>query len=157
MKLSFDATRLLKITATGCAGLFAGAAFYINAADQPARMTLDVASCRRHWIEVYNRAKWFQGAMCMAGSLSGAAVYYLESEAENRALWLAGAGVFVLVFPFTIFVMGPDIKKNLKEDVLETAGETWVLNHIKRWNKQHMFRTAFGLLAFDLFLLALAN
>jgi len=54
--------------------------------------------------------------------VSGAAVFYLEPEAENRWLWLIGSGIFLLVFPWTAFVMKPDIKKNLQEDVIETAG-----------------------------------
>ncbi|XP_052790528.1 uncharacterized protein LOC128224645 [Mya arenaria] len=157
MKLSFDSTKLLKLTATSSAGLFSGAALYINAADHPSRMTLDVVSCRQHWMQAYLRAKTFQGAFCAVGSLSGAAVFFLEPEAENRILWLLGSGIFILVFPWTLLVMGSDIKKNLKEDVIETAGETWVISHINKWNKQHMARTFFGMAAFKLFLLALAN
>jgi len=37
-----DTVQGLKLGATGLAGLFAGCAFYVNAADHPARMTLDI-------------------------------------------------------------------------------------------------------------------
>ena len=50
----------LKFDATALAGMFAGAAMYINAADNPARMTLDTVNCRKHWMEAYNRARIFQ-------------------------------------------------------------------------------------------------
>ena len=50
----------LKFDATALAGMIAGAAMYINAADNPARMTLDTVNCRKHWMEAYNRARIFQ-------------------------------------------------------------------------------------------------
>lgn len=51
---------LFKIEATALAGLFAGNAMYVNAADHPARMTLDTVNCRKTWKEAFRRAKKFQ-------------------------------------------------------------------------------------------------
>jgi hypothetical protein len=35
---------------------------------------------------------------------------------------LVGSGVFLSVWPWTMAVMMSDIKKNLEEDVMQTAG-----------------------------------
>lgn len=152
-----DLKDVLKISTTGLAGLFSGAALYINLADTPARMTLDTKNCRKHWKEAFNRAKIFQGGMSILGSSLGATVYYLDKDSDSRKLWLIGSGIFIMVLPFTMFVMKPDIYKNLKDDAIETLGETWVRDHIQRWNKQHMVRTLLSMVAFDIFLYALTR
>ena len=64
----------------------------------------------------------FQAAMCVLGSGAGAAVYYLDTGSSSRDLWLMGSGLFFTVFPYTVAVMMPDIKQNLKDDVFETKG-----------------------------------
>jgi ornithine cyclodeaminase/alanine dehydrogenase-like protein (mu-crystallin family) len=43
-------------------------------------------------------------------SVSGAAVYLLD-ESDNRNLWIIGSGVMASIFPWTMIVMMPDIKK----------------------------------------------
>lgn len=60
--------------------------------------------------------------MVTLGSTAGVAVYYMESENQHRALWLIGAGVLFSIWPWTLLVMVPDIKENLKDDVFETKG-----------------------------------
>lgn len=145
----------LKLSATGLSGLFAGCALYINAAGHPATLKVDVINRRKVWMDGFHRAKKFQGIMAGLGALAGATVYYLDEESDNRLLWLVGAGVFISVWPWTLIVMIPDINKNLQDDVLETAGETWVKNHMDRWNKQHAVRTVMSSVAFGIFMYAL--
>jgi len=41
--------------------------------------------------------------------------------------------------------------------VISITGETWVKNHIVRWNTQHSVRTVIGLTAFGIFLYALSK
>jgi len=60
LPVTLDPVYLLKGYATGCAAMFAGAALYINVAEHPARMTLDVVSARKQWVESFNRAKYLQ-------------------------------------------------------------------------------------------------
>ena len=64
LPVTLDPVYLLKGYATGCAAMFAGAALYINVAEHPARMTLDVVSARKQWVESFNRAKYLQ--VCIA-------------------------------------------------------------------------------------------
>lgn len=55
-----DTLQCLKLAATGMAGISSGCAFFINAADHPARMKLDLENNRTAWKEIFNRAKKFQ-------------------------------------------------------------------------------------------------
>ena len=55
-----DGKQVLKLFATGVAGMFTGGATFINVVESPARMALvDTASCRTQWAGSYNRAKWY--------------------------------------------------------------------------------------------------
>jgi len=58
--VAMDRKECLQIAATAMAGLFAGNAMYINAADHPARMQLDTQNLRLVWREGFHRAKKFQ-------------------------------------------------------------------------------------------------
>ncbi|XP_060578701.1 uncharacterized protein LOC132735729 [Ruditapes philippinarum] len=152
-----DLKDFLKIGTTGLTGLFAGCALYVNTVSSPAGETFDLQNCRKNWKENFLRAKNVQGALAFTGSLTGACVYYLDEDSDTRLLWLVGSGVFLSVWPWTMAVMMSDIKKNLEEDVMQTAGETWVKNHIRRWNKQHGVRTFLSCTAFGIFLYALSR
>lgn len=64
----------------------------------------------------------FKASMVVLGTAAGLGAYYMD-EGEKRMLWLIGSGIFGTVFPYTLLVMMPDIKKNLDDDVIETAGK----------------------------------
>lgn len=53
--------------------------------------------------------------------VAGSAAYYHDNTATKN-LWLAGVGSMVLIFPWTKFVMLPDIKRLLKDNVIEERG-----------------------------------
>lgn len=74
--------------------------------------------------------------MVALGSTAGVAVYYMDSENQHRVLWLIGAGVFFTIWPWTLLVMVPDIKENLKDDVFETKGK-FIPAPTKRRQKVH--------------------
>ncbi|KAL5006800.1 hypothetical protein ScPMuIL_015606 [Solemya velum] len=149
-----DRVEILKLTATGLAGLFAGGAIYINLCEAPARATLDVAPRNKQWGESFKRAKRWQGGLVFASSAPALAVYCLDGS-DNRKLWAVGAGVFLLAWPWTLIVMISDIKKGLEDDVIDKRGEEWVKNNIAVWNKRHMFRSIVSMTAIGIFLYAL--
>ena len=66
---------------------------------------------------------YLQAGMAGFAAVSGCAVYYLDKDSDNRMLWLIGSGTLMCAIPWTLLVMLPDIKKLLKEDVIEIAGK----------------------------------
>jgi hypothetical protein len=71
----------LKFLAIVSAALFAGAALYINVAEQPARMTLETRFAAAQWAPSYQRAAWLQAPLALLSLLCG----FLS--------WLLGGGL----------------------------------------------------------------
>jgi len=61
----------------------------------------------------------------MATVASGAAVYLLD-ESDNRNLWILGSGLMASIFPWTMIVMMPDIKRLLEDNVVRERGKTFL-------------------------------
>jgi hypothetical protein len=61
----------LQIVATLTAALFAGAAIYINVAEHPARMVIDMRSAALQWAPSYKRATWMQAPLAIVSFLTG--------------------------------------------------------------------------------------
>ena len=55
---------------------------------------------------------------------SGCVVCYLDEWSKSRMLWLGGCGVIICAKLWTIVAMDPDINRLLKDDVLDTEGES---------------------------------
>jgi len=71
----------LKFIATFSAALFAGAALYVNIAEHPARMTLDIRFAAGQWAPSYRRATWMQAPLALLSLVTGV------------ASWLFGGGL----------------------------------------------------------------
>lgn len=127
--------------------LFAGAAFYINFAEHPARMGLPVRAARDQWEPSYHRGFIMQAALAILGGLAGfAAYYYLGSP-----WWIAGAALMLANWPFTLAAIMP-INKRLES---KPDDDALVSDLLARWNKLHAGRTALGALAMLCFAIAL--
>src|SRR5438445_8779661 len=89
------------------ASLFAGAALYVNVAEQPARLKLDERSLLVEWKAAYARGFAMQAPLAIAGFLLGLLAWW---QTGNRS-WLIGAVVLVANWPYTLLVMMPTNQK----------------------------------------------
>ena len=137
---------LLALTA---AALFAGAAIYINIAEQPARLMLDDRALLAQWKPAYARGFTLQATLAVVGFLLGVGAWW----SMHNVMWLAGAVVLLANWPYTLLVIMP-VNHKLNAIELDRAGpESRAL--IVRWGGLHARRTMLGFLATALFLFAM--
>ena len=121
------------------AALFTGAAIYINIAEQPARLQLD---------DTYRRGYMMQASLVVVGGFFGAVAFF--STFEWR--WLLGAGVLLVNWPYTIFVIMPTNRRLMNTPASGATAETRSM--IGWWGILHAGRSALGLVATLIFLWA---
>jgi hypothetical protein len=129
------------------ASLFAGAAFYINFAEQPARLLLEPNQLLKQWAPSYKRGFAMQATLAI---LSGMAAIYTYYSTQNL-VWLVGAIVILANWPFTLLVIMPT---NLRILAVKNA-DADTAKMIVYWGKLHGIRTALGFMAVVIFLYAL--
>jgi hypothetical protein len=94
------------------ASVFAGAAVYINVAEQPARLNLDNRSLLTEWKAAYRRGFGMQASLAIAGFLLGVSVWWQT----RSAWWLLGALVLIANWPYTLLAMMPTNHKLMAID-----------------------------------------
>jgi Domain of unknown function (DUF1772) len=132
------------------AAVFAGAAIYINFAEQPARLQLDDRALLAEWKPAYKRGYMMQASLAMVGGLFGLAAYV--STLDWR--WLLGAVVLLANWPYTIFVIMPTNRRLMDTPLEAATGETRRM--LERWGTLHAGRSVLGLVATLMFLWAQA-
>jgi len=130
------------------AALFAGAAIYINIAEQPARLQLDDSSLLVEWKLAYRRGYMMQASLAIVGGFFGVVAFF--STFEWR--WLLGAGVLLVNWPYTMVVMMPTNRRLMNTPPGAATAETRRM--IGRWGLFHAGRSALGPAAALIFLLA---
>ena len=140
------------IAALVLASLFTGAAFYINVAEQPARMQLDVSDAVRQWAPAYKRGYAMQATLAVLAAAAGGSTWWLG----GNGLWLAGAAAMIANWPWTLAVMMP---VNHRLERIEHSGEDMPDAEplLRRWANLHAVRTGLGALGTACFALALAQ
>ncbi|NOT72693.1 MAG: DUF1772 domain-containing protein [Hyphomicrobium sp.] len=130
------------------AALFTGAAFYINFAEQPARLGLDDRALLAQWKPSYARGFTMQASLAVAGFVLGALTWW----STGNYAWLLGAVVLVANWPYTLLGIMPTnhvLNAIAPEDAGPKSREL-----IVKWGGLHGVRTALGAAATAIFLWA---
>jgi len=131
------------------ASVFTGAAFYINYAEQPARLGLDDRSLLAEWKPAYKRGYIMQASLAVIGFLLGLLAWW----ATGRMAFAIGALLIVANWPWTLLGILPTNKALMATDLAEAGASTRAL--LLKWNRLHAVRTVLGGLAVCALLVAL--
>jgi len=123
------------------AAVFAGAALYVNVAEQPARLSLDDRSLLREWKPSYKRGFAMQAPLAILGFLLGLFAWWQT----GLWTWFVGAILMIANWPYTLFVIMPVNNRLMGIDPTTAGVDSRLL--IEKWGRQHAVRTALGFAA----------
>jgi hypothetical protein len=139
---------ILTACALAVAAAFTGAAFYVNAVEQPARLVLDDRALLAEWKPAYERGAVMQASLAIVGFLLGLAAWQIE----HSLLAAIGAGFIILPWPITLLLIMPTNTRLKQIAEGDAASRTLIL----KWGRLHALRTLVGFAATISFVAALA-
>lgn len=131
------------------AAAFAGAAFYINFAEQPARLLLDDRSLLKQWKPSYAAGFTMQATLAVVSGALGLVAAWMTLDWR----WGLGAVLMLANWPYTLFVIMPT--NNRLKAIPEADADANSRAMIQHWAKLHAVRTALGIAGTTAFLWAL--
>jgi hypothetical protein len=137
--------------ALAIAAIFTGAAFYVNFAEQPARLGLDDHALLAEWKRAYKRGFAMQAPLAIIGSVFGIVTWL----GNGGAAFLIGAILLLSNWPWTMLGIMPTNQMLMATELKDAGPQTRAL--IVKWNSLHSVRTALGFLAALAFLIALSS
>jgi hypothetical protein len=129
------------------AALFTGAALYVSACEQPARLHLDDGALLTQWKPAYKLGTMMQAPLAIVGAALGVIAWWQTGDWR----WLLGGAIILFNWPYTFLVIMPVNNALL---ALETGGNPRARELIEKWGRLHAGRTALGILATVIFLWA---
>jgi len=133
------------------AALFAGAAFYVNFAEQPASLTLDDRALLAQWKPAYKRGAMMQATLAIVGFVLGSLAFWQS----RHIAFLAGALLMLANWPWTLIAILPTNKILMATEPVDAGPATRAL--LVKWNGLHTVRTALGAVATAIFIVALVT
>ncbi|MGC1965540.1 MAG: DUF1772 domain-containing protein [Candidatus Acidiferrales bacterium] len=129
------------------AAVFAGAALYVNVAEQPARLMLDDQALLSEWKPSYKRGFAMQAPLAIVGCIFGLIAWWQARELS----FLVGAALMIANWPWTLLSIKPTNNALMAIDPADTSPKTRAL--IVKWGALHAVRSTLGTLATFAFLL----
>jgi len=131
------------------AAAFAGAAIFVNVAEQQARLALDNAPLLVEWQRSYDRAAPMQGGLAAVSALLGFIAIWQTGDWR----WLAGALLILANWPYTLLVIKST--NDRLHAIMPAQADAGTRQMIVSWGHLHAGRSALGVAATLCFLWAL--
>jgi Domain of unknown function (DUF1772) len=125
--------------------IFAGAAFYVNFAEQPARLTLDDSALLTEWKPSYKRGATMQAPLALVGFALGLVAWWQTSHPG----FFIGAFLIIAPWPWTLIVIKPTNDALLATEPDGAGPLSRAL--VVKWGGIHAVRTVLGGLATAVF------
>jgi hypothetical protein len=140
---------LAALLALVLAAAFAGAAIFVNVAEQPARLALDDPALLLEWQKSYDRAAPMQGGLALLAALLG----FLAAWQMHDWRVAVGALLILANWPYTLLAIKPtnDRLHAIKPENANAETRQAIIS----WGYLHGGRSALGVVATLVFLWAL--